>query len=123
MFVRDGIHACQFGLPRRLPSLWEDFVMDKVLPWELAETEETWRELVAPYLEACLQIVINSFMKAETDAERAICQGQIIALTSVKNAPLEAEEIRLHRIRMDSERLKALEETNGRGRTGRTLRR
>lgn len=91
-----------------------------VLPWHLVEAEATWHDLVEPYLNACIELVTSQFVKSTTDAERAICQGQLLALRNVKDAPATYEYIQQRAKKIEDEsREKAQEMTVGRRRTRR----
>ena len=91
---------------------------EKELPWHLVESEETWERLVIPYLDAALELVTETFIRADTDAERSKCQGQMLALRNVRSAPDVMKSIKARAEREEVERLKGLEERDGpRGRT------
>lgn len=95
----------------------------KPLPWHLVEAETTWQELVAPFLDAALELVTQQFIYATTEAERAICQGQMLALRNIKDAPDNAKYIKDRAERIEQDRLKSLEENDGRHRNSRPTRR
>lgn len=88
----------------------------KILPWHLVEAESTWSDLVVPFIDAAIEVVTQSFIHAKDDSERAICQGQMLALRNIKDAPDNAAYIKERAERMEIERLKALEEQDARGR-------
>jgi hypothetical protein len=88
----------------------------KPLPWHLVETETTWNELIVPYLDGCIEIVMESLVRATTADERAICQGEMIALRNLRDAPNMMERIKARADKLEEERLKALEVVSNGGR-------
>lgn len=91
----------------------------KPLPWHLVEAEQTWDELVVPFLDAALEQVTQTFIYATTDADRALCQGQMLALRNIKDAPGMMERLKARADKMEEERLKGLEVSSGRRNTRR----
>lgn len=95
----------------------------KPLPWHLVEAESTWKELVVPFIEAAIEKVTQTFIYAQTDAEVRLCQGQMLALRNILDAPENAAYIKARAEKIEDERLKALEATDGRRNTRRPARR
>lgn len=95
----------------------------KPLPWHLVEAESTWSELVVPFIEAAIEKVTQTFIYAQTDAEVRLCQGQMLALRNILDAPENAAYIKARAEKIEDERLKALEANDGRRGTARRPRR
>lgn len=93
------------------------------LPWHLVDSEQTWNELVVPFIDAAMEMAIRALMFATTDSERAICQGKIIVLKYMKDAPDEEAFIKGRADKLEEERLKGLEVSDGRRGTARRPRR
>lgn len=78
---------------------------DGELPWHLAETE-TWTELIAPYLEAQIELQLQALCSATTNDERAVIQGRIQALKAMQDAPGVYMQIKAFDARMKEQQEK-----------------